>query len=102
MARIIGSYPPSAKRAAEAGAVSRFADALKNVLLDDSAASLVASALAQLYTLAIVENPAGPLQILDKLALLLQRYPGSGVGAARAGAAEALPEILRTCPEDPG
>lgn len=111
VARIVESHPASAARAAVAGATPRFADALKtpemlpvdapapSPLLDVEGMAHIAAALAQLYTLAIRNEPS-TLPTMEALSELLQRYPVSAAGLVRARVAEALPLAFRTSPDD--
>jgi hypothetical protein len=100
MARIIESHPPSAARAGIASVTSRFAEALKQGLLDDFATVHVAAALAQLYTF-VIRDESPCLPAFENVLQLLQRHPTSSSGAACAGMAEVLPTVLPSCAEEP-
>merc|ERR1719162_248669 len=111
IARIVESHPASSARATMAGATPRLADALKtpealpldaltpSPLLDADGMAHIAAALAQLYTLAIRNEPSS-LPMMEALSDLLERYPVSAAGLVRARAAEALPLAFRTSPND--
>lgn len=109
IARIVESHPASSSRAVMAGATPRFAEALDplvttgmeidikpSYLLDDEGTAHVAAALTQFHIIALDSDPSA-LAPLASLRHVMERFPPSAGGAARAGGAETLPFVIFTC-----